>query len=306
MSRLAPPWQVACALAVVWVVWGSVFVAVKVVVDGAPALTSIGARYLLGGLVLGVTTTVVNGRTAMRLDRRTAVGCLVLAICLPVMSNGLVTYALSTGVNAGPAALLSAFSPISIVLLRAVSGDRPRVLSVVGVLVGFVGLALLVLRGDAAGGFPFAGSLLVLLAANFWALGSFVQSRLHVPHSMFALASYQMLIGGSVLLACGVARGETVTWDYSARTWVVFAYLTVSSCFTFALYAWLLAHAPISLVSTHAYVNPVVAVLLGWALLGEPLSVTVVVGGLVIVLAVVLVISAEASLRRGAVRELPV
>lgn len=306
MSRLAPRWQVACALAFVWVVWGSVFVGVKVVVEGAPPLLSIGVRYLIGALVLGVAALLTSGRTAMRLDRRTVLGCLVLGICLPVMSNGLVTIALSHGVNAGPAALLSAFSPISIVLMRAVTRDRPGALSVVGVLIGFVGLALLVLQGDAGNGFPLAGSLLVLVSANFWALGSFIQPRLHVPRSMFALASYQMLVGGSVLLACGAARGETVTWGYSTRTWVVFGYLTVSSCFTFAVYGWLIAHAPISLVSTHSYVNPVVAVLLGWALLSEPLTLTVVVGGLVIVLAVVLVISGEASVRRGAVRDLPV
>lgn len=305
MSAAPPRLQVALALAFVWFVWGSVFVALKVVVEDAPALFSISARYLIGSVLLCVVALLTGGPKAMRLDRRTAVGCLVLGICMPVLSNGLVSYGLSVGVNAGPAALLSAFSPISIVLLRAATGDRPRLLSVTGVLIGFAGIALLVLRGDATTGFPLVGSLLILISANFWALGSFVQPLLHVPRSMFALASYQMLIGGTVLLACAGASHESLSWTYSAETWAVFGYLTVSSCFSFAIYVWLIAHAPISLVSTHSYVNPVVAVLLGSALLSEPLTATAVIGGLVILFAVVLVISAEALVRKRVARDLP-
>lgn len=291
--RRGTSWQVPLAMLVVYVMWGSVYVAVRVVVTDAPPLLSIGARYLVASLLLAGVAVRSGGLRAMAIDRRMLAACLLLACLLPVLSNGTVSLAESEGVTAGPAALLSSLAPISIVVLRLLAGQRPPYRTVAGVMVGFAGLAVLLLHGTPAQGFPLGPSLVVVLSANCWALGSFLQPRLRLPANPFVTASYEMLLGGAILVGSGLASGEPVSLHYRASTWWVLGYLTLSSTVAFGCYVWLLANAPISLVSTHAYVNPVIAVALGWALLSEEVTSTVVVGGGVVVVAVAMVISAE-------------
>ncbi len=283
--------QVGAGLLVVYVVWGSVFVAIRYVVEDVPALLSIGVRYVVAGLLLTTYVAARYGPVALRAGRRALVGCVLLAMLLQVLTNGTVTWAESIGVQAGPAALLSALAPIAIVVLRLATGDRPRPVTWVGVLAGFAGLAVLLLGGRSVPGFPLWPSVLVVASAGCWAVGSFLQPRLSLPASTFATTAYQLLAGGMVLTAAGLAAGERWTWDISAGTWLVLGYLTVSSVVSYTTFVWLLAHAPISLVSTHAYVNPVVAVLLGWVWLGEPITWPVVVGGAVVLVAVGLVMA---------------
>jgi drug/metabolite transporter (DMT)-like permease len=208
-----------------------------------------------------------------------------------VLTNGTTTWAEGAGVQAGPAALLTALAPIAIVLLRLGTGDRPRAVTWVGVVVGFVGLGVLILGGRGVPGFPLGPSLLIAASAFCWALGSFLQPRLPLPESTFATTTYQLLIGGVVLTVAGLVGGERTDFHFPAATWWVLGYLTMSSVVSYTTYVWLLKHAPISLVSTHAYVNPVVAVLLGWVWLGEPITWPVVVGGAVVLVAVGLVMA---------------
>jgi drug/metabolite transporter (DMT)-like permease len=163
----------------------------------------------------------------------------------------------------------------------------------IGVLVGFVGLAVLLLGGRSDTGFPLVPSLLVVLAANFWALGSFLQPRLQLPADVFVTAACEMVIGGVALTISGLVSGERLSQQWPAKTWLVMGYLTISTMVAFTSYVWLLSNARISLVATHAYVNPIVAVLLAWLLLSEPLSGPIVTGGAVVLLAVVLVIRGE-------------
>jgi drug/metabolite transporter (DMT)-like permease len=290
--------KVAAALLAVYVMWGSVYVAIRVVVEEAPPLVSIGLRYVVAALLLGMLAVSRSGLQTLALDRATALSCLLLAILLPGLANGLVTIAVSEGVAAGPAALLTALSPLIIVLLRLVNHDRPPRMTLVGVVVGFAGLAVLLLLGRPSTGFPLWPSVLVLVAANCWALGSFIQPRLTLPRNILTLAAYESLGGGLLLTAAGLTSGEQISADYSAQTWWTLAYLTISSTVTFTAYTWLLSNAPISLVSTHAYVNPVVAVFLGWLLLAEPLSMAVLIGGAIVIGAVAIVITAE-QLRGG-------
>jgi drug/metabolite transporter (DMT)-like permease len=190
-------------------------------------------------------------------------------------------------------------APIAIVLLRLGTGDRPRSVTWVGVVVGFAGLAVLILGGQAVPGFPLWPSLLIAASAGCWALGSFLQPRLRLPDHTFVTAAYQLLIGGVVLTVAGVTAGERTDFGFPAATWWVLAFLTASSIVSYTVYVWLLHHAPISLVSTHAYVNPVVAVLLGWAWLGEPITWPVVVGGAVVLVAVGLVMAERRRLPEG-------
>ena len=132
--------------------------------------------------------------------------------------------------------------------------------------------AVLLLGGRSVPGFPLWPSLLIVAAAGCWAVGSFLQPRVELPGDTFVTAAYQLLIGGVVLTVAGLVGGERTSFDLPVSTWLVLAYLTLSSVVSYTTYVWLLSHAPISLVSTHAYVNPVVAVLLGWVWLGEPIT----------------------------------
>ena len=296
--RVRAPWslsretlQIGAGLLVIYLVWGSVFVAVRYVVADLPALLSIGVRYVVAGLLLVTYVCARLGPGVLRAGRRALLGCVLLAMLLQVLTNGTVTWAESIGVQAGPAALLSALAPIAIVMLRLTTGDRPRPVTWVGVVAGFVGLAILLLGGRSVPGFPLWPSILVAASAGCWAVGSFLQPRLQLPANTFATTAYQLLASGLVLTLGGLTFGERWTFDAPLETWLVLGYLTVASVVAYSTYVWLLAHAPISLVSTHAYVNPVVAVLLGWAWLSEPITWPVVVGGGVVLVAVGLVMA---------------
>jgi drug/metabolite transporter (DMT)-like permease len=284
---------VGAALAAVYLLWGSVYVAVRVVVENAPPLLSVGPRYVVAGSALALIAVGRRGLRAFRMSRTAFLGCCLLALLLPILTNGTVVVAVSLGVAAGPAALLSALTPISIAVLRVADGDRPRLSTTIGVLVGLVGLAVLLLGGRPATGFPLGPSLMVVLAANFWALGSFLQPRLRLPADIFVTAACEMVIGGLAMTIGGLVSGERLSQQWPAKTWLVMGYLTISTMVAFTSYVWLLANARISLVTTHAYVNPIVAVLLAWILLSEPLSWPIITGGAVVLLAVILVIRGE-------------
>jgi drug/metabolite transporter (DMT)-like permease len=297
-GRVRMPWSlsretvlVAAGLLVIYVVWGSVYVAIRYVVQDVPALLSIGVRYVVAGLLLAAYVAARHGPDALRTSRRALLGCVLLAVLLQVLTNGTTTWAEGAGVQAGPASLLTALAPIGIVLLRLGTGDRPRSVTWAGVLVGFAGLAVLLLGGRAVPGFPLWPSLLIVAAAGCWAVGSFLQPRLSLPADTFVTAALQLLVGGVVLTMAGLVGGERTTFDFPASTWLVLGYLTLSSVVSYTTYVWLLSHAPISLVSTHAYVNPVVAVILGWWWLGEPITWPVVVGGAVVLVAVALIMA---------------
>jgi drug/metabolite transporter (DMT)-like permease len=285
---------VAVAMGIVWVLWGSVYVVVRVAVEDAPPLLTVGPRYVLAGLMLGTIAVARRGRGVLRISRRELAGCALLALLLPILTNATVVVAVSLGVGAGPAALLSALTPIGIVLLRVGDGDRPGAATWVGVLVGFAGLAILLLGGQSVAGFPLWPSILVILSANFWAVGSFLQPRLRLPRDVFVTAASEMVIGGVALTVAAAVSGERFS-GWPAKTWIALGYLTVSTMLAFTAYTWLLSNARISLAATHAYVNPVVAVLLAWLLLSEPLTWPVVTGGVVVVSAVALVIRGERS-----------
>jgi drug/metabolite transporter (DMT)-like permease len=297
-GRVRVPWPfsretvlVAGGLLMIYVVWGSVYVAIRYVVEDVPALLSIGVRYVVAGALLAAYIAARRGPGVLRAPRRALLGCLLLAVLLQVLTNGTTTWAESVGVQAGPAALLTALAPIGIILLRLGTGDRPRAVTWAGVMVGFAGLAVLLLGGRSVPGFPLWPSLLIVASAGCWAVGSFLQPRLSLPRDTFVTAAYQLLIGGVVLTVAGVVGGERTSFHFPAATWLVLAYLTASSVASYTTYVWLLHHAPISLVATHAYVNPVVAVLLGWAWLGEPITWPVLVGGAVVLVAVALVMA---------------
>lgn len=290
--------MVAAALVVVYVVWGSTYLGIRVVVKEVPPLLGMGSRFLLAAVLLGVLVGVRQGFRSLLLPRRQLLGCAALGLMLPVLGNGLVSVGEDRGAPSGATALLIAIAPLMITLFRYAAGDRPRVGSVLGVLLGLAGLVYLVLagqRGTSDEHLPLGPALIVLFASSCWAFGSWVQPRLPLPGSAFVMTVHEMWTGGVMMLLAGLVSGERAdVTSYSPHVWLAWGYLVVfGSMLAFSAYVWLLGNAPISLVATYAYVNPVVAVVLGALILDEPVTRAILVGGAVIVVAVAVVISVE-------------
>lgn len=291
------PLQIWVALVTVYLVWGSTYLAIRVVVETAPPLLAMGARFLLAGVLLGSFLTLRRGSDALRVRPRQLGGTAVVGLLLLLGGNGGVAVAEQT-VPSGLTALLVAATPLWLVCLRTVARDRPARLSLVGTVLGFLGIAVLVRPGASLGdGVHTGGLLLVVGAAGCWALGSFLSSRLPMPRDAFVATTWEMLLGGAGLTVVAVLRGEAAGFEIdqvSGAAWAWLAYLVlIGSIVAFSAYVWLLHHAPISLTATYAYVNPVVAVLLGALVLAEPVTGAVVAGGAIVVLGVALVVSAE-------------
>ena len=287
------------ALGVVYVLWGSTFLANRFIIADLPPLFAGAGRFLVGGGLLGLVVLVVAGPRAFRMSRRQFATTALSGLLLPAWGNGLVTVA-QQHVASGMAALLIASVPLWIVVLRALTGDRPRRATVVGVGVAVVGLAVLLLAGSSGGsggvvGNAWWGPWLVLLAAFGWATGTFATTRMPAPANPFALASVQMLVGGVILTAASAALGDRP--DLAAvgpAAWWAWAYMAVVvSLAAFSAYAFALSALPVSTVATYAYVNPLIAVLLGVLVAGERFSGAQLAGGGVVLVAVVLVIAAE-------------
>jgi drug/metabolite transporter (DMT)-like permease len=296
---------VAIALLVVYVVWGSTYLGIRVVVKEAPPFLGMGSRFFTAGILLGAVLTFRSGIGRLRVSRKELLGCAAVGLMLPVLGNGLVSVGENKGAPSGVTALLIASAPLMIAIFRFASGDRPKAMSVVGLLLGFVGLTYLVLVGRHSGGddrVPIGAALIVLFASTCWAFGSWVQPHLTLPDDAFVMTVHEMWTGGAVMLVVGALSGERVDFSsYSANTYLAWGYLVVfGSMVAFSAYVWLLGNAPISLVATYAYVNPVVAVALGALILDEPITSAVLVGGAVIVVAVAIVISVERVRRPAA------
>lgn len=294
------------ALWVVYVLWGSTYLANRFIIVDVPPLLAGGYRFLVGGALLAAVVAAVAGRRAFGMTRAQLGTTALSGLLLPAWGNGIVTLG-QQQVSSGLAALLIAAVPLYIVVLRALTGDRPGVRTVVGVGVGVVGLALLLLTGSSGSGgtegSAWWGPPLVLLAGLGWATGTFATTRLPVPANPFALAAVQMLVGGAVLLAVSTVKGDRLdVAAVSAQAWWAWAYMAVVvSLGAFSAYAYALASLPVSTVATYAYVNPVIAVLLGVTVAGETFSALQIVGGAVVLGAVVLVVAAGRRERRTAV-----
>lgn len=285
------------ALVTVYLVWGSTYLAIRVVVETAPPLLAMGARFLVAGALLGAFLAVRHGPAVLRVRPRQLGGAAVVGLLLLMGGNGGVAVAEQT-VPSGLTALLVAATPLWLVCLRTLAHDRPARLSLVGTVLGFLGIAVLVRPGASLGeDVQTWGPLVVVGAAGCWAVGSFLSPRLDMPEDAFVATTWEMLLGGVGLIVAAALRGELDGFEMaqvSGAAWAWLGYLVlVGSIVAFSAYVWLLQNAPISLTATYAYVNPVVAVVLGALVLAEPVTGAVLAGGAVVVLGVALVVSAE-------------
>ncbi|MFI8384991.1 EamA family transporter [Streptomyces sp. NPDC085540] len=283
------------ALALVYVVWGSTYLGIRIVVETMPPFLSAGARFITAGLLLSAVVAWRYGPAALRATRTQLASAALVGLLLVLGGNGLVVLA-ETSVPSGLAALLVAAVPMWVVVLRTSSGDRPPLRTLAGVLVGLCGLAVLTSPG-LSGSVRLSGVLMVLAGSVLWSLGSFSAPRLKLPDNPLTGSAYQMFVGGAAAVVVGLLRGEQHGLDpaaFSTASWLALGYLTVvGSLVGFTAYVWLLQAAPLSLVSTYAYVNPVVAVALGTLILDEALTWQILVGGAIVVAAVGVIVSTE-------------
>ena len=229
-------------------------------------------------------------------------GCAALGLLLPALGNGLVSVGEHQGAPSGIAALLVAAVPLWVIVYRRLSGDRPSRRTLVGVLLGFAGLVLLIASQGIEGDVAVGACLIIMCATVFWSFGSWSTPRLTLPQDAFVLTVYEMLFGAVWLLLFAAVRGEhLMPTSAPLDAWLAWAYLvTFGSVVAFTAYVWVLSVAPISLVATYAYVNPVVAVFLGWLILSESVTWAILVGGAIVVGAVAVVVSAERQTSRNA------
>jgi drug/metabolite transporter (DMT)-like permease len=295
------PAAVAVALATVYVVWGSTYLAMRITDRSLPPLLMSSARFLIAGSLLYAVTA--RGRRPSWREWRAAaiVGALLLGI-----GNAGVAWA-ETRLPSGLAALIVAIIPLYVAVFDwAIFGRRLSTPAVIGLIVGFAGVALLVRPGGTA----HAGVALALLGTtSAWAAGSLYARGAPLPKSPLVSASMQMLCAGVLLAVAGAVGGEindVHRASFSAEPLLAVAYLVVfGSLAAFSAYAWLIKNVRISVVATYAFVNPVVAVVLGALFLGESITLPIVAAGAAIVVAVVLIVAAKPLVARPRFRPRP-
>jgi drug/metabolite transporter (DMT)-like permease len=289
----APVKHVWVALLVVYVVWGSTYFGIKVAVETIPPLLAAGSRFGVAALLLAAVLTWRG--TSLRITRGELGASAVVGGLLLAFGVGLVHVA-ETRIDSSVAAMIAGTVPLQIIALRLLAGDDPARATRLSTLAGLVGLLLVVAPGLGAG--STALGLAVMISASMsWTLGSFLSNRLPLPRDPFVASVYEMGLGGALLLVGAAAFGEY--GEVSASTFAVdsvlaWAYLVVmGSLVGFSAYAWLLRAAPISLVVTHQYVNPLVAIVLGMAFLGERPSPWTLAGAALVIGAVYVAIKTE-------------
>jgi drug/metabolite transporter (DMT)-like permease len=266
-----------------------------------PPLLAMGIRFLSAGLLLSLIIALRQGRGELKIAPGELRTSLVMGFLLLGFGIGTVAIA-QEYVPSGIVSLIIAALPLWIAIFRTFSGERLAKISWLGLGIGFTGVALLLKPGsitpvnEIANSKLFLFMLLVLLGNVGWALGTFLAPRFPLPKNTLVFTAYEMLAGGIALTLAGFIRGESISnfLDATHASWLWFLYLIIfGSIAAYSAYLWLVANAPVSLTATYAYVNPIIAVALGAIFLGEVITSAYAVGGLVIVVGVILVVSVE-------------
>ena len=286
--------KIWAALLVVYIFWGSTYLAIRYAVETIPPFLMAGTRFLIAGSLLYGWRRLAGdtGPTRKQWAAATLIGVLLL-----FGGNGMLSWAEQL-VPSGVAALLIGAVPLWMTLIEALrpGGVRPNLLGGIGLVVGFGGIVLLVSPSLSSGSktdLPPLGIAILMVAALSWSLGSIYSRHADLPSSSLVGTGMEMLAGGVACYLAGTLFGEwksVVLSDITVRSWLGLVFLIVfGSMLTYSAYTWLLRAAPVSLVSTYAYVNPLVAILLGSLFAQEVLTVRILVAALVIVGSVVVI-----------------
>jgi len=287
--------RVWLGLATIYLVWGSTFVALAIAVRDLPPFLAMSLRHLVAGGILLAFALPRGDRESDPVGRRQVVAAFVFGGLLFVTGHGALAWAQQT-VPAGTAALIVGSIPIWMALFdRAFFGRRLRRSAYVGIALGFVGLGFLFDPFGEASIDRF-GALVIVASAICWAAGSLYSRGAPLPKRPLVSAGLVAFCGGLVLAALSALTGEIGEADWTLDAALAVAYLVVAGTLIgFTTYVWLLRAAPISLVSTYAYVNPIVAVALGWTLLGEAITLQMVVAGGAVLVSVAMILRASGT-----------
>jgi drug/metabolite transporter (DMT)-like permease len=285
--------QLIAAFAAVYIIWGSTFLAIRYAIETMPPLYMAGARFLIAGAILYAWAYL---REQARATRRQWIGTAIVGTLLLMGGNGAVTW-VEQFVPSGLAALAVAATPVWMVIFEWVrpGGDRPTGPVLGGIALGFAGLVLLVGPGNLMGARAVdPRSAIILFGGTLaWAAGSIYSRSLQLPRSARLSTGMQMLAGGTALVLAGAIGGETdrvSLQNVSLVSFLAFAYLVIFGAIVgFTAYIWLLTATTAARVSTYAYVNPIVALILGWAIAGESITPRTVVAAVVILGGVALI-----------------
>jgi drug/metabolite transporter (DMT)-like permease len=290
------------------VVWGSTYFGIAKVVETMPPLLSMGVRFLTASVLIFLYLLISHGRNIFRIPRREYLTASSLGIGALALGIGTVAIA-EKHIPTGVASLIIAALPLWVVLFRTLSRERIPGSTWIGTLVGFLGVIILVQPGGIK---PISSSnsdevifymFLVVIGNFIWAFSTFIAPKLQLPKNLLLFTAIEMTAAGIALLLAGYIYGERFSEfsESSFESWFWFAYLViVGSIIAFTAYLWLVVNAPVSLVATYAYVNPVIAVLLGVLFLEEIITFNYAIGGIIIILGVLVVVTSESKRRREA------
>jgi len=284
-------WKIGLAFFSVYVFWGMTYLAMRVAVVEIPPHLMAGVRFLLAGALLYAWARH-RGDGPPTLEQWRA--ATIIGAFLLLGGNATVAWA-EERVPSGLAAVLIAVAPIWMVGMEwARGGSRPSKRVIAGLALGLIGVGLLVSPGDdPKSGVDLVGAVMLILASASWAWGSVISKSAPLPKSPFLATSMEMITGGVLLLVIAAAAGQLSDFNLSkvsSEAAIAWVYLVIfGSLVGFTAYIWLLGHTSIAKAGTYAYVNPIVAVLLGWAILGEPITTRTVVATFVILAGVALV-----------------
>lgn len=297
-SRLVLPhstasaFSVTASLAIIYFVWASTYVGTAFVVEEIDPYTGSGFRFILAGLLLFLFIIITKGPKALLVTKKQIRNAMFIGFILIGLSSPLLGVA-AQQISSGLIALLVAMTPIFIAILRFIFGDIPSIKTILGIVIGFTGVIVVLVIPTVSNNL----FIIICLISNVvWAIGSFWSQKIELPKSPLTTAAIQTLFGGMCAVLIGALRGERTSSFFSAsesETWIAFIYISVMGAIAYSAYAFLLVNTPISLVATHAFVNPVVAIFLGNLLRDEKISLSIILSGAIVVVGIALVVLGE-------------
>ncbi len=283
--------SIAISLGIIYFVWASTYVGIAFMVEEIPPHTGSGFRFVTAGLLISTLILLTKGPKHLFVHKKQVRNAMFIGFILIGLATPLIAVA-SQYIGSGLIALLVAMTPVCVAILRFVFGDKPNWKTVLGISIGIIGVAILVKPTPGQGWY----TLIPIASTILWAIGSFWAQKIELPKSALTTAAWQTLFGGTCAIGVGFLRGEETLLFFQAReleTWVAFFYISIMGAIAYSAYAFLLDNAPISLVATYAFVNPVVAVFLGAVLRNELITFTILTGGFIVVLGIALTVLGE-------------
>ena len=297
-SRLVLPhstastFSVMVSLGIIYFVWASTYVGTAFVVEEIDPYTGSGFRFMTAGILISFFVIITKGSRALKINKKQVINAMFIGFILIGLASPLLGVS-AQHISSGLIALLVAMTPIFIAILRFIFGDIPSLKTILGIVVGFGGVIIVLVIPTVENNL----FIIICLISNvIWAIGSFWSQRIELPESPLTTAAIQTFFGGICAILIGIFRGEDTSTFFSAsesETWIAFLYISVMGAIAYSAYAFLLVNTPISLVATHAFVNPIVALFLGNLLRNEKISTSIIVSGTVVVCGIALVVLGE-------------